>query len=191
VLLAGAAKANYALSQPAGLSADITPKGLTVTADNKSKIFDGGVFTAFTSTIAGFVSGENESVVSGSATYTGAATTAVNPGNYTITPDVSGLHAANYTFAPANGTLTILTATLLVSISESPEGSGDFIVGWQVAVGRTYRFQWKANLLDSTWTTLLIAGQEDFTATESSVSISHAAGAGALHGFYRVLDVTP
>ena len=42
-------------------------------ADNKSKPFDGLAFTAFTSTISGFVNGENSSVVSGSVTYGGNA----------------------------------------------------------------------------------------------------------------------
>jgi MBG domain-containing protein len=45
---------------------------LTVTADDQSK-FDGNLFTAFTSKIAGFVNGETAAVVSGSVSYGGTA----------------------------------------------------------------------------------------------------------------------
>ncbi|MCL4786976.1 MAG: hypothetical protein KJ070_09330, partial [Verrucomicrobia bacterium] len=93
---------------------------LTVTADDKSKAYDGAVFTAFTRTITGFVNSENETSagVTGTVTYSGAATTAVNAGSYTITPVVGGLSAANYTFSPANGTLTIAKAALVLTWSD-------------------------------------------------------------------------
>jgi hypothetical protein len=80
---------------------------LTVTADIKSKTYDANPFTAFTRTITGFVNSENDSVVSGNLTYGGTAVGAVNAGSYTITPNVSGLSATNYTFKAANGALTI------------------------------------------------------------------------------------
>ena len=75
--------ANYALTQPAGITVDITPVALTVTAADKSKTYDGTTFTAFSSTITGFVNSETESVITGSVTYTGSATTAVNAGSST------------------------------------------------------------------------------------------------------------
>src|SRR5205814_610866 len=53
---------------------------LTVTADDKSKTYDGHPFTAFTSTITGFVNGETSSVLTGVAAYTGDATGAINAG---------------------------------------------------------------------------------------------------------------
>jgi hypothetical protein len=80
---------------------------LTVTADNQSKTYDKNPFTAFTRTITGFVNSEDDSVVSGTVTYGGTAVGALNASTYTIIPDVSGLSATNYTFTPANGTLTI------------------------------------------------------------------------------------
>jgi precorrin-6B methylase 1 len=68
---------------------------------------------SFNSTITGYALGENASVISGSVTYTGAATTATNAGTYTLTSVVSALSASNYTFvAGANSTLTINKATL-------------------------------------------------------------------------------
>src|SRR5205823_2388976 len=51
---------------------------LTITADDQSKTYDGHIFTAFTSKITGFVNGETSSVLTGSAAYTGDATSAIN-----------------------------------------------------------------------------------------------------------------
>src|SRR4029077_12629832 len=45
---------------------NIAKAHLSVKADDKSKTYDGAVFTAFTATITGFVNGENSGVVSGS-----------------------------------------------------------------------------------------------------------------------------
>src|SRR5207249_248948 len=64
---------------------------LKVTADNKSKTFDGNPFTAFTATITGFISPDTIAVVSGSPGFTGSAVGAVNYGTYTITPNVGTL----------------------------------------------------------------------------------------------------
>ena len=88
---------------------------LSVTADNKSKTYDGAVFTAFTATLSGFVNGDNSSVVSGSAGFTGPATTAINAGEYTITPTLGTLSAANYEFTFVNGVLTINKAPTITT----------------------------------------------------------------------------
>ena len=88
---------------------------LTVTADNKTKTYDGQVFTAFSSVINGFVNNEDLSAVSGSAGYIGAATSATATGTYPILPTTGSLSAANYAFAFSQGALTIGKATLTVS----------------------------------------------------------------------------
>ena len=86
----------------------ITQAHLTVTADKKSKAYDGAPFTAFTVTITGFVCNDTVAVVSGSATYTGNAVGATLPGTYTITPQQGTLSATNYDFTLfVDGTLTI------------------------------------------------------------------------------------
>src|SRR5207247_2051260 len=59
---------------------------LTVTADEKSKTYDGSAFSPFTAKLTGFVNGDTSSVVTGSPGFTGNALTAVNAGTYTITP---------------------------------------------------------------------------------------------------------
>src|SRR5207244_706896 len=72
----GDSNSSAADSAPATIT--INKAHLTVTADNKTKTYDGQVFSPFTSTITGFVNGETSSVVNGTVTYSGTATTATN-----------------------------------------------------------------------------------------------------------------
>src|SRR5207302_198857 len=85
----------------------------TVTADDKSRGY-GDLNPAFTATLSGFKNGETAAVVSGAASFTGAATTTTatsTAGPYTITPTIGTLTASNYDFTPfTNGTLTISKA---------------------------------------------------------------------------------
>ena len=98
-----------------GLSIEVAKVTLTVTAENKSKTYDGAVFNGFSVTYSGFISGENSSVITGGVTYTGTAPAAVSFGTYTITPVVSGLSAANYNFTQATGQLSITKKEITVS----------------------------------------------------------------------------
>ncbi|MFN5330695.1 MAG: MBG domain-containing protein, partial [Planctomycetota bacterium] len=88
---------------------------LTVTADDKSKTYNGATFTAFTSTVTGYAGSDSASSFTGAVTYSGTATTGKNVGTYTITPVISALTSSNYTFTAANGTLTVNKATLTVT----------------------------------------------------------------------------
>jgi len=135
--LSGTTAGNYQLSSTSTTAtADITKAHLTVTADDKSKTYDGATFTAFTSTISGFVNSETESglrgsgALSGSAGYTGAATTAVNysAAPYTITPTIGTLTATNYDFPAANfvnGGLTINKRPATWTTNNSGKTYGD------------------------------------------------------------------
>jgi hypothetical protein len=89
----------------------VKPAVLTVTANNASRVY-GAANPAFTYSITGFVNNDPASVVSGTAPLSTTATATSRPGNYAITPDVSQLSAANYTFSPVNGTLTVTPAPL-------------------------------------------------------------------------------
>jgi hypothetical protein len=114
---------NYSITN-AGAEFTINKAHLTVTAGDKTKIYDMAVYSPFTATLSGFVNGETDSglrglgALSGAASFTGAATTAVNPGTYTtITPTVGTLSATNYDFTPfVNGTLTITYGTCSGSV---------------------------------------------------------------------------
>ena len=90
---------------------------LTITADNKSKTYDGSAYSGFTYTATGFVPNESSSVISGSIAYGGPGATAVaaSATPYALTPIVTGLTATNYSFSPVDGTLTITPAGVTVT----------------------------------------------------------------------------
>ena len=91
----------------------ITQKSLTITAEDKSKEYDGAVFTGFTVTYAGFISGEDETDLSGTLAFTGTASTAINVGTgYVITP--GGLTSSNYAITFADGSLDITIASQII-----------------------------------------------------------------------------
>ncbi|MBN1990839.1 MAG: T9SS type A sorting domain-containing protein, partial [Bacteroidales bacterium] len=118
----GVTSDNYEISFVNG-SLEIGRAPLTVTADDKAKTYDGGAFTAFTSTFSGFVNGEDDSVLGGALTYTGAATTATNAGNYTITPQ--GVTSDNYEITFVNGSLEIGKAALTVIADNKTKNEGE------------------------------------------------------------------
>jgi hypothetical protein len=103
---------NYTVTGTTDGSWTVDPKGLTITADNQSKIYDGLVFAGpYTVTYNGFVNGEDESVLSGALNFSGPALTATAIGGpYAII--ASGLTATNYVVAFVDGSLLILPAPL-------------------------------------------------------------------------------
>jgi hypothetical protein len=58
VALSGADAGNYTVSQPSGLTANITAKALTITAVTDTKVYDGNVSSAATPTVSGLVDGD-------------------------------------------------------------------------------------------------------------------------------------
>src|SRR6202041_1150124 len=101
--------ADYA-GQAATAQITITPAVLTVTANNATRAF-GAADPAFTASIAGFVNGDTQSVVTGSAAPTSTDTVTSPVGTYPITAAAGTLAAKNYTFTYTPGTLTITQAT--------------------------------------------------------------------------------
>ncbi len=102
----------------------ITKKALTVTADNKSVKY-GDAAPLYTATITGFVSGEDDSVVTGAAALSCPYAPGNNVGDYTITAGAGTLAATNYTFAPVDGKLTVGAATLTVTADDKSATYGD------------------------------------------------------------------
>ena len=140
IVVSGLTSSNYDISYATGSdrgTLTITPRPLTVTGDDKSKTYDGTTFTAFTRSITGFASGESESVISGSVVYGGAALTAVHFGSYSITVDVSGLHATNYSFSGIPGTLSIGKRPITVTADAKSKffGAVDPPLTYQVTSG--------------------------------------------------------
>lgn len=122
-----ASQAGDAICLPATAQQTLTVnKGvITVTADNTSRAY-GAADPAFTTTYSGFVYGENASVITGAPTFTTNADSSSPQGSYTITPVVSGLSAANYTFTTATGTLAVGLASQTITFNPlAAKGYGD------------------------------------------------------------------
>jgi hypothetical protein len=110
---------NYTVTQPT-LTGNISKVALTITAANQTVAYGTDVATvtgAGTYTPTGFVNSETSTVISGSVTYNTNYTnsTAAATSGITITPVVNGLSATNYSFTPANGSITITPADVSVS----------------------------------------------------------------------------
>jgi len=103
---------NYNFSASDG-TLTITKGTITVTADNKSRVY-GYSNPSFTYSYSGFKNGDNLGVIGGTPTGSSNATLTSNIGNYDIVPNVSGLSATNYTFNVVNGILTVNTAVINV-----------------------------------------------------------------------------
>jgi photosystem II stability/assembly factor-like uncharacterized protein len=93
----------------AGSDYTVTKAPLTVTADDKSRLF-GAPNPPLTATLSGFVLGQTlvTSGVTGSASCTTTAVVFSTAGNYPITCTVGSLTSGNYSFGPfVPGTLTV------------------------------------------------------------------------------------
>ncbi|GEM_PF-7048667 len=105
--LGGADASNYTLAQPSGLSADITAKDLTVTADDKTITY-GFPEPAYTFTYDGFIPGEGPGDLTTEPVCGVVEDPHTDVGTYTIA--CSGGAAGNYAFTYVDGTLTITAA---------------------------------------------------------------------------------
>ena len=116
----GGTAANYAITDVNG-TLTVSQARLTVTADDKSKVY-GAADPTLTYTVTGTLYyGDGPSVVSGVtlSTATGAAATA---GTHTIT--ATGGTAANYAITDVNGTLTVSQAPLTVTADDQSKVYG-------------------------------------------------------------------
>ena len=120
----------YAAASPVSQSFTVNKATLTVTAANAAKP-NGAPNPDFNYVIAGFVSGDNSGVVSGTAMLTTAATDGSPVGTYPITFAVASLSAANYNFTYVTGILVVYSSSssepqpmLLSPASAVPGGAG-------------------------------------------------------------------
>ncbi|WP_174503764.1 YDG domain-containing protein [Acidiphilium sp. C61] len=114
--LGGSAVGNYALIQPVGLVADITPKALTVTPGNLSKTYGQTVDLGTTDfTVIGLVHNDTVSNVTlGSAGATATAMVGASP-YAIIASNATGTGLPNYTITYATGALTVNPAALTIT----------------------------------------------------------------------------
>ncbi len=120
--LAGADAANYSLVQPAGLTAAITAKAITVAATGVNKVYDGNVNDAATLSSTGVVAGDAVVFADTSATFANK-----NVGNAKVVSvagiSKSGADAANYTLGntTASTVANITPATLTVTTAKAAD----------------------------------------------------------------------
>lgn len=93
------------------LGQTVNPAPLVVSADNQIKVY-GSPNPAFTASYAGFVLGQDPSVLGASLSFTTAASAASHVGQYTIWP--AGLTSINYSITFVAGTLTVTPAPLTI-----------------------------------------------------------------------------
>ena len=115
--------ANYSFTFVNG-TLSITKAVLTVTANPASMTYGAASLPTFSDTITGFVNGDPQSVVTGSASLTTTATHSSPVGSYTITAAQGSLSAANYSFTFVNGTLSINKAALLITAATTTSTYG-------------------------------------------------------------------
>ena len=172
-----APSANYSLTQPT-LSGNITKVALTITAENQSVTYGtaaGTVTNAGTYTPTGFVNSENASVIGGSATYSTiyTNTTTAATSSVTITPIVTSLTATNYSFTPANGTITVNKANQTITfgaLAGKTVGDANYSLTGSASSGLTVTYvssnTGAATVAGST-VTIVAAGSTTITASQA------------------------
>jgi gliding motility-associated-like protein len=127
---------NYTPAYQSG-TITVTPAPLTVTADDKNKLY-GDVNPAFTVSYTGFVNGDDVTQLTTPPVANTTATQASQVGQYPIT--VSGGAATNYTFAYVSGTLNVDPVPFsLITIPNTFTPNGDGINDtWNITNLNTY-----------------------------------------------------
>ena len=134
---------NYILVQPTGLTANVTPRPITVSATGKDKFFDGNTTDTVTLSTDGVIAGDQLTVTDKAAnfsddkvgngktvTVTGIQGNGADAGNYVIvdpttttTADIMGAQAS--AFGVDNGSLAQLESVLGPSAIATPYGVAD------------------------------------------------------------------
>ena len=117
--LGGASAGNYTLTQPTGLTANITPKQLTITATAQNKVYDRNITaTVSNGTIAsGVIEGDAVSLVSDTVSGTFNSFAVANNKPVTAQFALQGEDAANYTTISQSFTANITPAPLTVDVT--------------------------------------------------------------------------
>ncbi|MEO6977995.1 MAG: YDG domain-containing protein, partial [Mucilaginibacter sp.] len=132
--LGGANAGNYTLTQPTGLTADITAKALTVTlAVASNKNYDGTTAATIT---GGVLSG----VISGDAVTVSTTGTFASPNvgsGIGVTVALAGANASNYTLTQPGITANITAASLTITATNVSKVYGNFLTGGPGSVAFT------------------------------------------------------
>ncbi len=192
--LSGTNAASYTLTQPTGLSADITPKALTIgSAAASNKVFDGNTNAVITGTLTGVIAPDAVSF-NGTGTF---ASSAVGTGiTVTSTSTLTGADAANYSLTQPTGLTANITAAPLVpqtitfnALANVVYGDANFNLTATASSGLTVSYV-SSNTNVATITgnvvTIVGVGTTTITASQSGDSVYDAAPS-----VNQTLTVTP
>jgi hypothetical protein len=109
--------------------------GLTVTANNDTKTYDGLAYTGGNGvTYAGFVNGETASVLGGTLSFGGTSQGALNAGSYVLS--ASGLTSGNYDISYVDGALTVTPRAISIAADDRSKIYGDSVsLGYAIRGG--------------------------------------------------------
>jgi hypothetical protein len=178
--LTGASATNYTLALPVGVTANITPATLTVSAVNKSRTY--GLPNSLTVSYNGFVHSEGTNILTGAPSLSSSATNNSPPGTYLITVGQGTLSAANYTFVFNGGTLIVVGLPQLSGVALK---GNQFVFNIPTITGQTYQIEYKDNLTAATWS--LLGGP--IVGTGNSLIITNSLSASPQR-FFR-LEISP
>jgi hypothetical protein len=119
ITASGAIDANYTISYVEG-TLTVNPVSLTITADDQSKDY-GAALPALSVSYAGLVNGDTQPATAPSVTTT--ATSSSDVDSYPIT--ASGAADENYSISYIDGTMSITTRAVAISIDNNVIGEGD------------------------------------------------------------------
>jgi hypothetical protein len=122
ITASGAVDGDYTISYVAG-SLTVTPAALTITSDDKSKVY-GAALPTLTASYSGFVNGDTSTSLATAPTLatTATASSHVSGSPYTIT--ASGAVDADYTISYVAGALTITPAPLTITADDKTKVYG-------------------------------------------------------------------
>ncbi len=138
--ISGGDAGNYALSQPAGITADITAATLTYLADAKSRVY-GDANPALTGSVTGFQGADTlTNATTGAAAFATAATAASGVGSYAINGSGLAANNGNYVFVQAGGNGTALTVSarsieVTADAQSKQAGQPDPTLTWALTAG--------------------------------------------------------
>jgi hypothetical protein len=181
--LTGSNAAEYTLVQPTGLTANITPVTLTVSANNNSKIY-GLQNPLLTASYSGFVNSEGLGILNGAPSLSTDATVSSPPGPYNIQVGIGTLSAANYVFNFIDGTLSVVAAPQLNGISI---GGNQVVLSWPTIASETYQLEYKDNLAAPTWTPV----PGSIPGTGNQIIVTNSLGASSQRFFRLVINNNP
>jgi hypothetical protein len=116
----GAVDPDYTISYVAG-TLIVSPAGLTITADNKSKVY-GAALPTLTASYSGFVNGDTAASFITSPTLSTTATASSHVGSYSVT--ASSAVDPDYTISYVAGTLTVSPAGLTITADNKSKAYG-------------------------------------------------------------------